>query len=244
MIDKAKENGVVLVIFPPHTNHKLQPLDKTVNGPLKTFFNTSCNYWQLSNPGKPITIYEIAQCLGKSYPRAFTSQNITVGFRASGIYPYDSNIFSDRDFLSSYVTDRNISDEATPTQELTVDEPIIQPIPVHQPNQSVSRDQPQLSQPESIQSTSGCRPALRNISQPESTKAHLEQHSVITNPEAPQGPTAQSSDDEQSPDKQEQQDWNDYPMCTQYWSPQDLRPYPKAKARKSEGKKQTKNTLH
>ncbi|KAK6186858.1 hypothetical protein SNE40_006124 [Patella caerulea] len=59
-IDKAKENGVVLLTFPPHTSHKLQPLDRTVYGPLKKYFNTACNAWQLTNPGQPITIYEVA----------------------------------------------------------------------------------------------------------------------------------------------------------------------------------------
>ena len=31
----AKDNGVVMVSFPPHCSHKLQPLDRSVYGPLK-----------------------------------------------------------------------------------------------------------------------------------------------------------------------------------------------------------------
>ena len=87
--------------------------------------------------------------------------------------------------MSLYVTDRNLSDEAATAQDLTIDQPIIQATPVHQPtHQSGSGDKPQLSQPEPIQSTSGCQSALRNIYQPESTKTHLEhlQQAVLTNP--------------------------------------------------------------
>ena len=35
-----------------------------------------------------------------------TCTNITKGFQKTGIYPYNPNIFTDDDFLSSFVTDR------------------------------------------------------------------------------------------------------------------------------------------
>ena len=38
-IDEAKANGIVLLIIPPHTSHRLQPLDKTVFGPFKASYN-------------------------------------------------------------------------------------------------------------------------------------------------------------------------------------------------------------
>jgi hypothetical protein len=42
VLDLAKENGVVLLSFPPHTSHKLQPLDRSVYGTFKKFVkNTS-----------------------------------------------------------------------------------------------------------------------------------------------------------------------------------------------------------
>ena len=106
VIDKAKDNGVVLLTFPPHTSHKFQPLDRSVYGPLKKYYNASCNDWQLSNPGKTISIYEISYLLGLAYPRAFTPSNIVSGFRVSEICPFDRNVFTDEELLSSFVTDR------------------------------------------------------------------------------------------------------------------------------------------
>ncbi|GFR98154.1 tigger transposable element-derived protein 6-like protein [Elysia marginata] len=38
-IDLCKENHITLLSLPPCTSHKLQPLDRVVSGPLKT-------YWQ------------------------------------------------------------------------------------------------------------------------------------------------------------------------------------------------------
>ena len=40
-INLAKGNGIVLLIFPPHTSHKLQPLDRTVYGPFKKYYYAS-----------------------------------------------------------------------------------------------------------------------------------------------------------------------------------------------------------
>ncbi|CAH2016563.1 unnamed protein product [Acanthoscelides obtectus] len=34
-LDYLKENGVTVLSFPPHCSHKLQPLDRSVYGPLK-----------------------------------------------------------------------------------------------------------------------------------------------------------------------------------------------------------------
>lgn len=104
-LDLAKDNGVVLT-FPPHCSHKLQPLDISVYGPLKRYYNDACNGWQMENPGQTLTIYNISRSLGMSFPKAFTTANITSGFRKPGISPFDRNAFSDDEFLGSYVTDR------------------------------------------------------------------------------------------------------------------------------------------
>ncbi|GBN33653.1 hypothetical protein AVEN_250683-1 [Araneus ventricosus] len=38
VLDYCKNHGITLLSFPPHCSHRLQPLDRSVNGPLK---NTS-----------------------------------------------------------------------------------------------------------------------------------------------------------------------------------------------------------
>lgn len=60
----------------------------------------------LAHPGRPLTIYDICSCLGKAYPSALTPRNIIKGFEITGIYPFNSEIFTEDDFRSSYVTDR------------------------------------------------------------------------------------------------------------------------------------------
>ena len=55
----AKDNGVVMVSFPPHCSHKLQPLDRSVYGPLKRYYNVACDDWIVSHKGRTMTIYDV-----------------------------------------------------------------------------------------------------------------------------------------------------------------------------------------
>lgn len=104
-ISFAKDNGIVLLTMPPHTSHKLQPLDRTVFGPYKTFYNKVSSEW-MATSGKPITIYDVAGLIGKAYSKSFTIKNVTRGFEVTGIWPFNADIFGDDEFLPAFVTDR------------------------------------------------------------------------------------------------------------------------------------------
>ena len=66
-----------MVTFPPSYSHKLQPLDRSVYGPLKRYYNATCNEWESSNPGKAMIIglCDVAEKLGKAYSIAFVPEN-------------------------------------------------------------------------------------------------------------------------------------------------------------------------
>ncbi|KAJ8362971.1 hypothetical protein SKAU_G00118020 [Synaphobranchus kaupii] len=44
-IQYCKEHGIILLTFPPHCSHKLQPLDWSVFGPLKRNVNVAMDAW-------------------------------------------------------------------------------------------------------------------------------------------------------------------------------------------------------
>ena len=113
-LELAKKNGVHIIILPPHTSHKTQPLDRSVFGPMKTYFNSAANSLMLQNPGKNITIYNMASLMNEAWTRAATPGNIMSGFRASGIWPLNEHIFEDHEFLPSDVTDRLLNTEHSP----------------------------------------------------------------------------------------------------------------------------------
>ena len=60
-----------------------------------------------------MTIYDISDMVGRAFPRAFTPVNIQSGFKVSGIFPFDRDIFSDLEFLPSDDTDRFVPTAGT-----------------------------------------------------------------------------------------------------------------------------------
>lgn len=106
VLNIAKDNGVTLLTIPPHTSHRLQPLDVSVFGPLQKYYNAAADAWMMRYPGKTITIYDVAGLLGTAFDRAMTPANIKSGFRKTGIFPFDKDIFNDDDYFPSEVTNR------------------------------------------------------------------------------------------------------------------------------------------
>ncbi|XP_065643415.1 uncharacterized protein LOC136075093 [Hydra vulgaris] len=105
VLDFCKENGITLLSFPAHCGHKLQPLDRSVYGPFKKFVNSACDAWVTVNK-RPMTIYDIPGIVKTALPNAMNPRNIISGFQATGICPFNRDIFPESDFLPSYLTDR------------------------------------------------------------------------------------------------------------------------------------------
>ena len=51
-LDIAIASGVHILSFPPHCSHRLQPLDVSVFGPVKTHYKSQCAAWQKNNANK------------------------------------------------------------------------------------------------------------------------------------------------------------------------------------------------
>uniref|UniRef100_UPI00358F367E uncharacterized protein n=1 Tax=Myxine glutinosa TaxID=7769 RepID=UPI00358F367E len=117
VIDIAREKGLSIITFPSHTSHKLQPLDVTVYGPLKTHYKKAVIEWNLSHPGIRITIYDLPECFARVFYRVLSFENITDGFQKTGIWPLNSEVFSEDDFLaaSDFLNNRTNEADGAPT---------------------------------------------------------------------------------------------------------------------------------
>lgn len=117
-ITTAKDSGIVILTLPPHTSHRLQPLDRSVYGPMKRCYNKACDDWLRSRPGRQITIYEIAELTARAHTVAVTPSNVISGFQATGIFPLNSDIFPDDAYMPSDVTDRPLCQTVEPPEQL------------------------------------------------------------------------------------------------------------------------------
>ena len=102
-LDYAKNNAITMLSFPPHCSHRLQPLDRSVYGPLKKYINTASDAWILNHPGQTMPIYYIPGIVKTALLQAMAQNNIQSGFRLSGIYPFNRDIFPDCEYSPSYV---------------------------------------------------------------------------------------------------------------------------------------------
>ncbi|KAJ4439318.1 hypothetical protein ANN_07440 [Periplaneta americana] len=114
----CKKHGIVVVSIPPHTSHRVQPLDVTFFGPLKKAYSRECDLFMKSNFQKMIRPDNIAGLFNKAYSNVATIAKAVSGFRASGIYPLDPNIFCDEDFIGSSISQPDTNQPANTSEPL------------------------------------------------------------------------------------------------------------------------------
>ena len=115
ILDYAKDHFITIL------SHAIQPLDRSVFGPFKTYMNQAMDNWMRDpqNANKAMTIHMLPAMVSYAFPKAFTPTNIVAGFRCTGIFPYDRNIFTDVDFMPSSVSDRPLSTSGDSIYDVT-----------------------------------------------------------------------------------------------------------------------------
>ncbi|KAL1268662.1 hypothetical protein QQF64_034025 [Cirrhinus molitorella] len=83
-----------------------EPPDVTMYGPFKTQYSRALDGWMRSNSGKRVSVYQIAGLVNEAFMSTMTPRNITSGFRSTGIFPYNREIFPEEAFAPSIVSDR------------------------------------------------------------------------------------------------------------------------------------------
>lgn len=102
--DFCIENGIVVLSIPPHTSHRLQPLDLTIFGPLNTALNKAIEAeMKLKNYVK-ITSEQLPSLFHAAWTKICSTEKAVNGFRSAGIYPFNRNVFSDDEY---YVDNEN-----------------------------------------------------------------------------------------------------------------------------------------
>ncbi|KAJ8876487.1 hypothetical protein PR048_020932 [Dryococelus australis] len=111
----AKDHGIILLTIPPHRSHRMEPLDISVFGPFKAALRVGFNDLtrSLASQDKVIRMENIASLVGVAYINSFTPKNILSSLSKTGIWPLNRLIFSEENFLCSYVSDRPLPNEAT-----------------------------------------------------------------------------------------------------------------------------------
>lgn len=92
--------------FPPHTTHRLQPLDVSIFVPIKTFYSQFCEHFMINHPGSVISEAQMASIFGEAYIKGANMHNAISGFKLCGIEPFNPDIFQEHDFAAATTTER------------------------------------------------------------------------------------------------------------------------------------------
>lgn len=115
----ARKAGVRMVSLPPHTTHRLQPLDVAFFGPLGTYYDEAMRNWMRQHVGRAVTTWQVAELFGHAYGKAASVGTAINGFRASGLWPLNIGVFSDADFCAASVTDVTRSQSGVSSLDMT-----------------------------------------------------------------------------------------------------------------------------
>lgn len=178
LIEMARANHVVILCFPPHCTHRMQPLDVSFMAPLSTYYSQQATKWLTSHPARVITIKQVAKIYGEAFMKAASIETAVNGFRKTGIYPPDPNIFPEWMFQPAETTDkpRPTPEEANKTMEkqdsteLQLEESNPpENFPPHDLSKSgaslqanLREEEPRCSTPTSIGETPGCSSGIQN----------------------------------------------------------------------------------
>jgi len=111
------KHAIDLLILPPHTSHKLQPLDVSIFAPLKRALAAETDAGSRLDSGR-IQRVEWTEMYIRARKRAFTTSNIVSGWKATGLEPLSPiTILEELSALRAY-----------------------HPVPPHTPGQSSSLD--------------------------------------------------------------------------------------------------------
>ena len=100
LIEAARETNVILFCLPPHTTHKLQPLDVGVFGPFSRAWITHCDEIT-TETGQEMPHEDFVKEYMDIRSTTFKSTTIKSAWRKSGCWPIDPNVFTDEDYAPS-----------------------------------------------------------------------------------------------------------------------------------------------
>ena len=85
----AKEAGIHLLALPPHSTHRLQPLDKGVFRSLKSNYNSKCSEFLADSFNNQINHHTWPHIFHYAFDKSMTTSNIVNAFEASGLHPFN-----------------------------------------------------------------------------------------------------------------------------------------------------------
>jgi DDE superfamily endonuclease len=96
-IEWADRHRILIMILPPHSTHRLQPLDVGMFQPLATEYSKQISTLMANSYGYvSMTKHAFWPMFKASWEASFTEKNITNAFAKTGIFPHEPSVVLDK----------------------------------------------------------------------------------------------------------------------------------------------------
>jgi hypothetical protein len=127
-IDYCHQRRILLAVFPLHSTYRLQPLDVVLFKPLATAYSSELGRQTYRSQGLlSINKADFIPLFRSAYALAFTPANIITSFEATGIWPMDPSLFTEKFKYTSPPPNGDISD-LSPTSWKRVEQSLQQAV--------------------------------------------------------------------------------------------------------------------
>ena len=100
-LEWCDQHRIIIAVFPPHSTHRLQPLDVSLFSPLSTAYSNQLIQWTAKTQGLiNLSKREFWTLFWSAFETSFSAENIASGWKRTGLLPFDPEV------ILSQITDK------------------------------------------------------------------------------------------------------------------------------------------
>ncbi|KJK84752.1 hypothetical protein H633G_11475 [Metarhizium anisopliae BRIP 53284] len=101
-LEWCDQHKIIIAVFPPHSTHRLQPLDVSLFSPLSTAYSNQLIQLTAKTQGLiSLSKREFWTLFWHAFQTSFSAENIASGWKRTGLLPFDPNV------ILSQITDKD-----------------------------------------------------------------------------------------------------------------------------------------
>ncbi|KJK73352.1 hypothetical protein H634G_11476 [Metarhizium anisopliae BRIP 53293] len=101
-LEWCDQHRIIIAVFPPHSTHRLQPLDVSLFSPLSTAYSNQLIQSTAKTQGLiSLSKREFWTLFWHAFQTSFSAENIASGWKRTGLLPFDPNV------ILSQITDKD-----------------------------------------------------------------------------------------------------------------------------------------
>ena len=107
--EAMRANNVEILTIPPHTSHIIQPLDLVPFTQFKKSWENHLMKYNTSHSGCTLNKVDFWNVFVPAWNSSMSPKNIIVGFRKTGIHPFNPQVIPAESLAPSLVTERELA---------------------------------------------------------------------------------------------------------------------------------------